>query len=139
MNKRVKSITTMVTLALIGLIVLVFVICIIFKDMIDGGLIASYITLGISVFVALIFPIIHMASNPKGAIKGFLGFAAIVVLGLISYLLSSNELTALQLERLKVSDTISVLVGSGLILTYIVGVATVIAAIFLAIRGSISK
>jgi small-conductance mechanosensitive channel len=109
------------------------------SPLLGNYLVIAYVSLAIAVVVAVIFPVIHMASNPKQAVKGFLGFAAIVVLGLISYLLSSNEFTALQLERLKVSESISVLVGTGLILTYIVGVVTILAAVFLAIKGSLSK
>jgi hypothetical protein len=102
-------------------------------------LVVAYISLGIAVVVALIFPLIHMVSNPKGATKALLGVAAIVVLGLISYLFASNNFTAQQLEKLKITEGTSVFVGAGLNLAFIVGIATILAAIFLAIRGSISK
>jgi len=91
------------------------------------------------VVTALIFPIVHMISNPKGAVKAFLGVVAILVLGLISYLFATNEFTAIQLEKLQITESASIWVGAGLNLTFIVGIVTILAAIFLAIRGSILK
>jgi hypothetical protein len=109
------------------------------SSLLGNYLVIACVSLAITLVVAMILPIFHMVSNPKGAVKGFLGLAAIVVLGSISYLISSNEFTTLQLEKLKVSESISVLVGAGLILAYIVGAVTILAAIFLAIRGTLSK
>ena len=152
MDKKIILIAKIVAFVLVG-IALILTILMFFKSselqtvtpqamaspILGNYLIVAYITLGIAVITALIFPIVHMISNPKGAVKALLGVAAIVVLGLISYLFSSNDFTAMQLEKLQVTESISIWVGAGLNLTYIVGIATVVAAIFLAVRGSILK
>jgi hypothetical protein len=145
MNKKEKTILRIAVFALMAVAVVFQILMIIFppqgqdSPILGGYLTLAYISLGIAVVTALIFPIIHMISNPKGAVKGLLGVAAIVVLALISYLFASNDFTAQQLEKLHVTEGTSVLVGAGLNLTFIVGIATVLAAIFLAVRGSISK
>ena len=134
MDKIIIKITKIGILAL-GAVALLFTILM----NIDAILMVAYITFGIAVVIALIFPLIHMASNPKGAVKALLGVAAIAVLGLISYLLASNNFTAQQLEKLHITESASVWVGAGMNLTFIVGIVAVLAAIFLAIKGSISK
>jgi hypothetical protein len=134
MDKTIIKITKIGLLAL-GAIALLFTVLM----NIDAILVVAYITLGIALFIALLFPVIHMVSNPKGASKAFLGVAVIVVLGLISYLFASNDYSAIKKEKMHITESASVWVGAGLNLTFIVGIITALAAIFLAIKGSISK
>ncbi len=152
MDKKIKLITKIVVGALVA-IALVFQILMIIKSsmfatitpeaiespVLGGYLNMAYVTFGIALVIALIFPIIHMFSNPKSALKGLVGVGIIVVLGLISYLLSSNELTQQQLDKLNVTENISVWVGAGINLSFIIGIVAILSAIFLAIKGSISK
>ena len=152
MDKKIILIAKIVTFVLVG-IALIFTILMFIKSsmfqtatpqamespILGNYLVIAYVTFGIAVVTALVFPIIHMISNPKGAVKALLGVAAIVVLGLISYLFASNEFTAIQLEKLRITESASIWVGAGLNLTFIVGIATVLAAIFLAIRGNVLK
>ena len=142
MDKKIILIAKIVAFALVA-VALIFLILLMVSptsDSIIGNyLVIAYVTFGIAVVTALVFPIIHMISNPKGAVKALLGVAAILVLGLISYLFASNEFTAIQLEKLQVTESASIWVGAGLNLTFIVGIATILAAIFLAIRGNVLK
>ncbi|MCL2042026.1 MAG: hypothetical protein FWG84_08335 [Bacteroidales bacterium] len=142
MDKKIILIAKIVAFALVA-VALIFLILLLVNptsDAVIGNyLTVAYITFGIAVVTALIFPIVHMISNPKGAVKAFLGVVAILVLGLISYLFATNEFTAIQLEKLQITESASIWVGAGLNLTFIVGIVTILAAIFLAIRGSILK
>ena len=142
MSKKIILISKIVafSLAAIALIFLILLMANPTSDAIIGNyLVLAYITVGIAVVVALIFPIVRMILNPKQAVKGLLVIAGIFVLGLISYLLSSNSFPVQELERMHVTDSTSIWVGAGLNLTYIVGIATILAAIFLAIKKSILK
>jgi len=108
-------------------------------SVLDSALIITYVIFAIAVISALIFPIIRMVSSPKNAIKGLLGMVVIFVVCWVSYLLSSNEFTPQQLEKLQTTESASIWTGAGLILTYIVGSLSILSTIFLVIRGSISK
>ena len=109
------------------------------SSLLNSALIITYIVFGIAVVSALIFPLIRMASSPKNALKGLIGVVVIFIVGFISYSLSSNELTPELLEKLQTTESTSVWTGAGLILLYIVGFFSLAAAVFLVIRGSISK
>lgn len=54
-------------------------------------LIYTYIIFAISVVVALVFPLINIVTNPKGAMRTLIGLVAMVVIFGISYLLASDE------------------------------------------------
>jgi len=142
MDKKIILVAKVVAFALVA-IALIFLVSLMVSptsDAIIGNyLMVAYITFGIAVITALVFPVVHMVSNPKGAVKALLGVVAILVLGLISYLFASNEFTAIQLEKFQITESASIWVGAGLNLTFIVGIVTILAAIFLAIRGSILK
>jgi len=109
------------------------------SGLLNSALVITYIIFGVAVVSALLFPLIRMVSTPKNALKGLLGVAVIFIIGLISYLLSSNEFTPQQLEKMQTTESASIWTGAGLIFLYIVGIFSLLATIFLVIRGSISK
>jgi len=142
MDKKIILIAKIVafSLAAIALIFLVLLMANPTSEAIIGNyLVLAYITLAITVVIALVFPIVRMISNPKQALKGLLGIVAILVLGLISYLFASNSFPVQELERMHITENTSVWVGAGLNLALIVGIATILAAIFLAVKKSILK
>jgi hypothetical protein len=152
MSKKIIFISKIVAYALMGVAAIFQIFTFIYggnyasatpeamaSPLLGNYLIMGYIVLGIAVIVALVFPSLSMVSNPKGALRSLLWIAVIAALGFISYLMSSNELSAVELERLQVAASMSVWVGAGLYLTYIVGLVTFAAAIFLAVKGIISK
>ncbi|MEM9928735.1 MAG: hypothetical protein AAF840_02850 [Bacteroidota bacterium] len=56
----------------------------------DFGLYASIGLTILALVGAAIFGIIQLASNPKGSLKGILGFAALVVIALIAYSMAND-------------------------------------------------
>jgi 4-amino-4-deoxy-L-arabinose transferase-like glycosyltransferase len=134
MDKTIKLITK---IGVVALVVVAIIFTVWMK--LDISLTVAYITLGIAVFVALIFPLVRIIVNPKQLIKVLLGAVAIGAVVLISRLIASNDFTAQQLEKLHVTESTSVWVGAMLNLTFIVGIVAILAAIFLAVKGSISK
>ena len=99
----------------------------------------TYITFGIAILSALLFPVIRMVAKPKQLLGGLAGIIGIIALGFIAYLFASNDLTPQQLEKLRATEADSILVGAGLNLTYIMGVFAILAAAFLIFRGNSSK
>ncbi len=73
----------------------------------------AYILTGLSVGLAVIFPVIQMVTNPKNAKKGLIGIVALVVFIGIAYLLSSTELLGITNPDLIQFDVPSVLKYAG--------------------------
>ena len=59
----------------------------------DFGLVAS-IGLTILAFIAaIIFGVVQLASNPKGSLKGIIGFVALVAICLVCYAVANDDLS----------------------------------------------
>lgn len=102
----------------------------------------AYIAFAISIIVAIIFPIINIVAHPKTLIRFLIFAVAVVVMGLISYLLESmgdNSLSAQDMMRLDVSETTSMWVGIGIYFTYIMFLLSILAIIYSAVRNLFKK
>lgn len=62
--------------------------------MTNYGIIICYILLAVAVLTAVVFPIIQLIQNPKGAKGALIGIGALVVVVGISYALSSDDAAA---------------------------------------------
>lgn len=99
-------------------------------DLIDFGLYFMYALLIIAVVVAfVVFPIIRAATSPASFLTSLYGIGALVVIFIISYSLSGSKVLP-QWRVEGVTESISKLVGAGLIMFYIVLVIAVIGLIF---------
>lgn len=88
-------------------------------DIIQIGLIFTYVLLGVGVVAVIIMPLVQaLTSDPKSLLKSAMGLGAILVIYLIGYALASNEVTAKYIE-FGVDSTTSKLVGGLLITMYI--------------------
>jgi hypothetical protein len=90
------------------------------ESVLNGYFITAYVAFGISVFFALLFPVIQIFSNPKGAIKTLIIVGVAVVLWFVAQGLASNDFTPKQLEEMEITAETSVTVGAGLIFTYFI-------------------
>ncbi|MCF8277831.1 MAG: hypothetical protein K9J17_13945 [Flavobacteriales bacterium] len=94
--------------------------------MTNYGIIICYILLAVAVLAAVIFPIIQLAKNPKGAKGALIGIGALVVVLGVSYALSSDvnpskiEITA---EGAKQVDT-------GLFAFYILAAVAIVSLVY---------
>ncbi len=59
----------------------------------DFGLYASLFLTVLALVGALLFGIAQLAANPKGSMKGILGFVALVVIALIGYSMANDDIT----------------------------------------------
>jgi len=89
----------------------------------------AYALLIFGVVVALVASIFSLLTNPKGGVKVLIIFGLMVVIAIVSYSLSTNEFTAIQLEKMKSTESASILVGGGLIFTYVLAALAFLAII----------
>lgn len=101
----------------------------------NGYFWVAYIAFGLSALFAILFPIIQTVSNPKDAVKSFIGLAFVVALGFVAYYMAGNSFTPAELEKMKTTADISRLVGAGLIYTYFVFGLAVLAIIYASISS----
>jgi len=74
----------------------------------------------LSIAIILAIVIASFVRNPKGSIKILMIVAGGLLLGLISYALSSNTLAPDQLEKYNLTPNNVRLVGAGLLMTYFI-------------------
>ena len=87
-------------------------------SVLNGYFSIAYIAFGLAVVLALVFPVLQIVANPKGALKSLMAVAFLAVLWLVAYSLSNNTFTPLELEKMNTTAATSKLVGAGLIYTY---------------------
>lgn len=98
-------------------------------DILDIGIYACYILLFIALVAAVVFPLFHIAQNPKALVKSGIGVAGLVVLFLISYSLSGSEVTV-KYTTMGVAESGSKFIGAGLIMFYIILIITIVTMVY---------
>lgn len=88
-----------------------------------------YVLLGVATASAIVFPILGMAKNPKGAKSALIGVIALAAVFGISYALGGDEMTP-KYEGFISGPGESKLVSMGLIAFYILAVTAIIATVF---------
>lgn len=108
------------------------------ESMADTVMYWAYILCGITVALLIAFPVILFIKNPK---KGLIFLAVIVgfaVLYGVSYLLADGEITNVVLfEKNGVTNSISRMIGAGMIMTYILAAFTVVGLVYAGISKAI--
>lgn len=104
-------------------------------SVLNGYFYVAYVAFGISAFFALLFPVIQIVGNPKAAIRSLLVVVFLVALGFVAYALSDNSFTPMELENMKTTANVSVIVGAGLIYTYFIFVLAILAILYASISS----
>jgi len=97
--------------------------------MIDAGLYFSYVLFFVAVGAAIIFPLLYVIQDPKAVIKSLVGVVGLVVLFIVCYALSGNEVTA-KYASLGVGAGSSKLIGAVLIMFYLTLLISIVGIIF---------
>ncbi len=115
--------------ALLGISVLFTLLF--FIGSIDEGmfLMWSYVLLGIAAVAAIVFPILNIVQNPKKAKMVIAGVVGLLIIFGISYALSEGHEIKVGEDNIVSADTVK-LSDAGLIMTYILGGLSVLAAIY---------
>ena len=90
----------------------------------------AYVLLILTAVITIVAPIIYFILNPKSAIKFLITLGIMIIVGFISYFISGNEFTSLQLEEMDITADTSHWVGTGLAFTYILAGLTILAIIY---------
>jgi len=103
-------------------------------------LIWAYILLGLGVLLLILVPFLNIGANPSSLKKGGISVAFIVVLFALSYFLSTDAHTVSTQAMLEPpSSTTLKIIDTGLLATYLLLVASVVAILFGAVYISIKK
>lgn len=142
MDKTILNVFKIVSLILIALAVILQAVVLIKGEeglignsILDNYIRLAYVALIITVFLAILFPLIFIVQNPKNALKILGALVILVVLGFICYSLATNTFNVVQLETLKTTAETSKIVGSALYFTYIVGGLAVVSIVYSGISG----
>lgn len=103
------------------------------------GLILTWtaVLLGLAILAAVIFPLINLAQNPKGALRSLVGLGVVVIVVGISFALSSNDPIMLPGGTDIYDDAFGLRVtDAGLFTAYIALGAAILVTIFGEIRNS---
>jgi hypothetical protein len=89
----------------------------------------TYVLLTICLILAIVMPLLNAVKNPKGMVKSAIGLGFILVLFLIGYSLSGDEVLASYGDFVK-TPTGSKLVGGSLAMMYFMLIALVITILY---------
>lgn len=73
-------------------------------QLVDIGLYASYILLGIAAVAAIVMNLLNSLSNPKSLVKSGIGVLALVAIFFIGYSIAPAELDALAIRAFEAAD-----------------------------------
>jgi hypothetical protein len=99
------------------------------SPLIEIGLYLAYALIAVAAISSIVFPIIQTFGNLKKAKSGLIGFAVLIVVLVIAYVLSPAETGAFY-EKKNISAGTSKLIGGGLLATYIVFAGVVISILY---------
>ena len=94
--------------------------------MTNYGIIICYILLAVAVLTAVVFPIIQLAKNPKGAKGALVGIGALVVVVAISFALSSDS----NPSKIEITAEAAKQVDTGLFAFYILAIVAIGALVY---------
>lgn len=105
---------------------------------INSALYLFYIIFFITIGLLLFFFIYHMTKNFKSSVGGLLGFAAIIIVAIIGYFVSSGDLTEKAMD-LQISSSSMKWIGSGLIVFYVLFFGTILMILGTMLINTIKK
>ncbi|MGE0561318.1 MAG: hypothetical protein AB7O47_05840 [Flavobacteriales bacterium] len=119
-----------ILIALLGLSAVLSVLF--FVGAVSEGLLITwcYILFGIATLAAIVFPLLNMVQNPKGAKNALIGVVALLVVCGVGYALAGNEEFFTHDGKLLADAATSQKSEAGLIAFYIMGAAAIGAVIY---------
>jgi hypothetical protein len=98
-------------------------------SLITWGLYVGYLLMIVAIAAVVVLPLMNALKSPKELLKSGLAIAALVVVFLISYALSGDELT-LKTAAMGTTAGSSKMIGAGLIMFYVAFFISVIGLIY---------
>ena len=94
--------------------------------MVNYGILICYILLAVAAAAAIIFPILQLAQNPKGAKGALIGIVLLAVVVGISFGLASD----VNPSKMELSPEGAKQVGAGLYAVYILGAVAILSIVY---------
>jgi len=107
-------------------------------NLISWGLYFSYILFAVALIAGIVLPLIKSIQSPKEMIKSAAGVVLVVVVFLIAYGLSGDEVT-LSTASYGVTPSSSKLIGGGLITLYIIFFVAVIGLVYSMVNSALKN
>lgn len=129
MSEGLSKILNIVLYVLMGVSALLGVLF--YAEVIDSELLMywCYALFGLGALAAIVFPIMHMIQNPKGAKSALIGVVALLVVFGVSYALAGDEMTAKYANFISGPEA-SKRVSMGLIAFYILAIGAIGVTVF---------
>lgn len=105
-------------------------------SLISGGLYFAYVIFAIALISVIVLPLIKSLQAPKDLIRSGAGLLLLVVIFLVAYSLSGDEVT-LATASYGITPAKSKMIGAGLITLYIISFAAIAGLIFSSINRAI--
>lgn len=103
-------------------------------------LVYTYIIFALALILAIVFPLINIISNPKGAMRTLIGFGAMIVVFVISYFLASDAPVPNPAENGFFDNPVTLkLTDVGLYATYAMFVITFVVIIWGELRSAFKR
>lgn len=106
--------------------------------MIDAGLWISYILFILAIAGMVVYSLINMLSDIRKAKGTLIGVGILLGLFLLSFLISGSEVLP-KYEQLGISSSQSKMIGAGLIMLYVLGIGTIVIAVYAEVRKIFSR
>lgn len=98
-------------------------------NLITWGLYVGYVLMIVAILAVVVLPLMNAIKAPKELLKSAAAIAALVVVFLISYALSGDEIT-LKTAAMGTTPAASKMIGAGLIMFYVAFFISVIGLIY---------
>lgn len=101
--------------------------------MIDAGLWISYILFIAAIAGMVVYSLVNMLRDTKKAKGTLIGVGVLVAIFLITFVISGNEVLP-KYEEFGIDSSMSKMIGAGLIMSYLLGVGTIVIAVYVEVR-----
>jgi hypothetical protein len=98
-------------------------------DFVDIGLYFSYALVGIAAIGVIVLPLINAMNEPKALLKPIAGVVSLIVIFILGYALSGNEVTPLY-TKFNVGETASQMIGGALVMMYLMLIVAFIGIVY---------
>jgi hypothetical protein len=101
--------------------------------MIDAGLWISYILFIAAIAGMVVYSLVNMLRDTKKAKGTLIGVGVLVAIFLVTFIISGNEVLP-KYEEFGIDASMSKMIGAGLLMSYLLGIGTVVIAVYVEVR-----
>lgn len=100
------------------------------ESLINTGIYGTYVLLGLAVLGIVVFSLVQVIKNPKGARNALIGIAILAGILLVTYSISDSADLHLYSDKIDVSEETSQLVGMGLYSFYVLSALAILSILY---------